>query len=511
MLKKIFISYSHDSDGHRALVRSIADQLRADGLDCQIDQYVNGFPPEGWQRWMETQIEEADYVLIICTQLYLKRFRGRDTEGGRGVNFEGVVISQELYDDYYRNDKFIPVITDFGSVDDVPRPLKAYSTYHLPTKYTELYRVLTDQAATPAPVIGKILYLPPKSAGGIALNIDLEHEKIEAASYTDLPAEAVRAKLDALEEELKTQKRTNYDLSDLISSYRDKVKQWEEKYHEAINQNTKDLEKEPDNPLLIAEKAALEVGDFELTAELRERYYRQLKQAQLNKIETMKKELALEAFIAGERWESANGLARALPLFQEAAELLPAYPEAWRKITLTAKRLGNNSLALEACRSLQKLLEPKGDSLWFSVALNDEGDILKSLGQNILAFDKYSQVLKLRLQAVEAEPQNAEWQRDLSVSHNKVADMHKANGDNVSALKAYQDSLVIAQNLAELDPNIVEWQTDLVVSYFKLSQLQTENAKTLLGDALAILKRLHGENRLDHEKQSWIKILKGMI
>ena len=511
MLKKIFISYSHDSDDHKALVRSIADRLRADGLDCKIDQYLNGFPPEGWQRWMQTQIEEADYVLILCTPLYLQRFRGRASEGGRGVNFEGVVISQTLYDEYYRNTKFIPVIPDAGSIDNVPLPLKAYSTYRLPADYTQLYRVLTDQPETLEPAIGKILYLPPKDSGGIAINIDLEHEKIEAASYTDLPAKAVRAKLDTLEEELKIQKRTNYDLSDLITSYREKVKDWEEKYHEAINQNNEDLQKEPDNHLLIAEKAALEIGDFELTAELRERYFRQLKQAQLNIIETMKKELALEAFIAGERWESANGLARALPLFQEAVELLPMYPEAWRKITLTARRLGNNSLALEACQNLQKHVEPRGNSWWLMAALNDEGDILKSLGRNLLAFDKYSEVLDICLQGVETEPQNTEWQRDLSVSHNKVGDMHKANGDNVSALKAFQESLAIRKYLAELDPNVVEWQTDLVVSYFKLSQLQTENAKTLLGDALSILKRLHGENRLDHEKQGWIKIIEGMI
>jgi hypothetical protein len=56
---RIFISYSHDSDGHRQFVREVSDQLRRDGLECTIDQYINGSPPEGWQRWMEKQIKLA--------------------------------------------------------------------------------------------------------------------------------------------------------------------------------------------------------------------------------------------------------------------------------------------------------------------------------------------------------------------------------------------------------------------------------------------------------------------
>ena len=129
---KVFISYSHDSPPHRDFVRGLADRLRTDGLDCLIDQYVNGSPPEGWQRWMENEVEAADFVLLVCTPTYLKRSRGEDRAGGRGVNFEGVVISQTLYDHYYHNSKFIPVIPADGSLDNVPMPLKGFNTYRLP-------------------------------------------------------------------------------------------------------------------------------------------------------------------------------------------------------------------------------------------------------------------------------------------------------------------------------------------------------------------------------------------
>ncbi len=149
-MTKVFISYSHDSQPHRDFVRGLADQLRTDGLDCLIDLYINGFPPEGWQRWMENQIEAADFVLLVCTESYLRRYRGQETQGGRGVTFEGVVISQSLYDVYYHNTKFIPVIPAQGLVEHVPIPLKQYSTYRLPDDYETLYGVL----------IGKAKYIP---------------------------------------------------------------------------------------------------------------------------------------------------------------------------------------------------------------------------------------------------------------------------------------------------------------------------------------------------------------
>jgi len=47
---KVFISYSHDSDEHRERVLSLAERLRADGIETLLDQYVNGSPPQRWFR-----------------------------------------------------------------------------------------------------------------------------------------------------------------------------------------------------------------------------------------------------------------------------------------------------------------------------------------------------------------------------------------------------------------------------------------------------------------------------
>lgn len=156
---RIFISYSHDSKQHQDAVLSLANRLRHDGLDCMIDQYVNGFPAENWPRWMEAQIEQADFVLVVCTPVYLKRYRGLDNDGGRGVTFEGVVISQTLYDAYNRNTKFVPVLPDTGDHSDVPLPLKGFSAFRMSENYGGLYRYLTDQAKVVAPKLGEPVIL----------------------------------------------------------------------------------------------------------------------------------------------------------------------------------------------------------------------------------------------------------------------------------------------------------------------------------------------------------------
>ena len=486
--KRVFISYSHDTAEHRAFVLALANRLRGDGLDCQIDQYVLGFPPEGWQRWMENWIEQADFVLIVCTPLYLQRYRGNDPDGGRGVNFEGVVISQALYDHYYRNTKFIPVIPGHGSLDDVPLPLKAYNTYTLPRDYTALYRLLTDQHATPAPEIGGMVYLPPETASGLALNVNIAQQEVQVASYTDLPDAAVQTLVAQLQKQLSEEKRNNHNLSDLLDRYKKDVAEWERKYRDALVQNVADLQKNPENPQLLAEQQALQAGELEQAAQIRERYYQNLKRKKTA-------ELAQEAYTAAERWENAFNMPKALALYREAVGFRCDYPEAWRNIGSIAGKLGNNTLALEAAQNLQKQLDPGKDTWWFATALGEEADILRALGDNRKALEKYRQGQLLLEQLVKAEPDNLNLQHDLSASYDRVGDMHLNSGDNAAALKGYEESLAIRKRLAEFDPNYTQWQRGLSASYDRIGDMYEKNgdnaaALTAYRESLSIRKKL---------------------
>ena len=223
-MTRVFISYSHDSDSHRQFVADLSARLRQDGLDCQIDQYINGFPPEGWQRWMENQIEQADFVLLVCTPVYLKRYKGKDRLGGKGVTFEGVVVSQHLYDSYYQNTKFVPVIPEHGSYNNVPVALKAYNTYTLQTQYDDLYRYLTSQPKLVPPPLGSTRVLSPQN-GGI---------------NTILPASNVQANpsgLSAINAERK--ERLEEKLRRLYHSYDNESREDEKMRLEAVIQGVK--------------------------------------------------------------------------------------------------------------------------------------------------------------------------------------------------------------------------------------------------------------------------------
>lgn len=119
----VFISYSHDNPEHKAAVLELSQRLRGDGIDAKIDQYVKGTPEEKWPRWMLDQIEDATNVLVICSATYYLRFRGRDAPGkGKGADWEGAVITQEIYDSNSKTKKFIPV--QFANIDEkhIPEP-----------------------------------------------------------------------------------------------------------------------------------------------------------------------------------------------------------------------------------------------------------------------------------------------------------------------------------------------------------------------------------------------------
>jgi hypothetical protein len=89
---KIFISYSHDSAEHVQRVLTLANRLREDGIDCMIDQYVV-VPEEGWRFWTERQIRDSDFVLLVCTESYRRRFMDEEEPvKGLIVRLEGRLI-----------------------------------------------------------------------------------------------------------------------------------------------------------------------------------------------------------------------------------------------------------------------------------------------------------------------------------------------------------------------------------------------------------------------------------
>jgi hypothetical protein len=124
---RVFISYSHDSDEHAARVLQSADQLRQDGIDAILDKY-EPFPEKGWTPWMEKNLRDADWVLMVCTETYRRRVEDDEAPAvGRGVRWEGRLIRQHLYDAGGANRRFVPVLLQGGFRDHIPSILRDYS------------------------------------------------------------------------------------------------------------------------------------------------------------------------------------------------------------------------------------------------------------------------------------------------------------------------------------------------------------------------------------------------
>jgi len=156
MPPKVFLSYSHDSAEHKDCVLALCDRLRKDGIDAWIDQYETS-PPEGWPRWCANRVEEADFVLVVCTETYERRFRGAEEPArGLGAQWEGQVVIQELYEAGARNSKFIPVLFPPAVSEHIPKILRSVSRYDVSGDegYWRLVHHLTGQPETPAPPLG---------------------------------------------------------------------------------------------------------------------------------------------------------------------------------------------------------------------------------------------------------------------------------------------------------------------------------------------------------------------
>jgi len=99
-----FVSYSWDSEDHKAWVRDLAAKLRNDGVDVRLDRWELK-PGDQLPSFMETSVRENDFVLIVCTPNYKAKSDHR--EGG--VGYEWDIMTGEAFSGKDPR-KFIPVL-----------------------------------------------------------------------------------------------------------------------------------------------------------------------------------------------------------------------------------------------------------------------------------------------------------------------------------------------------------------------------------------------------------------
>ena len=106
---RVFVSYSHDSAEHKGWVLDFATTLRNRGVDAVLDQW-DLKPGDDLPHFMETQLEAADYVLMICTDKYVKKANA----GEGGVGYEKMIMTSSLLLKI-DGSKVIPIIRQVGT------------------------------------------------------------------------------------------------------------------------------------------------------------------------------------------------------------------------------------------------------------------------------------------------------------------------------------------------------------------------------------------------------------
>jgi hypothetical protein len=191
----VFISYSHDSKEHKAWVAALANSLRDNGVEVLLDQF-DIEPGDNIPQFMNDSVRNADRVLMICTEIYVRR--ANDGEGGAG--YEALIVTGELIRDLGQN-KFIPIIRQTGKITEVPTCLSGRSYINLndgpeyEAQFQELLKALHKVARVAKSPLGP----NPFSANrfiGEAAQARKEDRRIEFADTLLTPERAFQFALD---------------------------------------------------------------------------------------------------------------------------------------------------------------------------------------------------------------------------------------------------------------------------------------------------------------------------
>ncbi len=183
---KVFTSYAHDTPEHETAVLEFCDGLIENWVDCTCDQYVeDGNPERGWPNWMEENIRESDFVLVVASEKYLNRYEDKEEDGkGLGAKWEATLTVTEIYQNDFKNMKFIPVLLKAEDEKYIPTFLQQYTHYNISKadQLEALYKRLKRENISLKPALGS--KRPKTSTASLSVIVENIYEKI---SFPKLP------------------------------------------------------------------------------------------------------------------------------------------------------------------------------------------------------------------------------------------------------------------------------------------------------------------------------------
>ena len=197
--------------------------------------------------------------------------------------------------------------------------------------------------------------------------------------------------------------------------------------------------------------------------------------------------------------ETQRGLARAQTRIADMLELDGQ----------TAKALDTYRQALTILQSLSAA-DNAGRRL-MAICHGRIGDTLATMGRSAEALAAYQRAAEIDAASAEADPNNAEAQRDWANALDDVADMQRTLGDLEAALSTYQQGMRIREGLVAADPDDFESSFELAASYNRIGNLCVmtgQNAEALPNyqKGLEITQRLISANPDNERLQSRLRV-----
>lgn len=191
--KKVFISYSQDSEEHINWVTSLANRLVENGVEIIYDQWDLRIGDD-LLSYMEQGLSKSKLILCICSENYVKK--SNELKGG--VGYEKNIISAKLFREL--NQSFIiPIIRNNDSEYKVPTFLssRVYIDFlndsNFEQEYSKLIARIYDQDKKLRPEIGKNPYFNSMADEILSNNSILKSKynnadiagKVEKFNYTN--------------------------------------------------------------------------------------------------------------------------------------------------------------------------------------------------------------------------------------------------------------------------------------------------------------------------------------
>ena len=161
-LPRVFVSFARSDSSHTQAVRQLCEVLTSNGVNVRFDEYAES---QLWPTWIDTEINRADYILVIASGQYRAFTDGEGPpDQGLGVCYEADAIRYV----FYRRDrgdparKVMPVLLPGHTPEELPFWLRPRAMrYYTVTDFTgkgveDILRHVHQQP-----------YLPPKVPGPV--------------------------------------------------------------------------------------------------------------------------------------------------------------------------------------------------------------------------------------------------------------------------------------------------------------------------------------------------------